>query len=530
MSVARNTGFGIATLAAGLLLAGAQAAGVAAADDSGTQTAHSAGPARGNSGPSAASGRKAKPANSTALATRKPVADTRRPTAGRVNSASGVPASSPPSNAAVVLAPAPNTPVAALAPPVMAAAKGLSPLAITGRLPDVAAELRKLIEGAALGVRRTLFDSAPTVNAVQTTGQVSGEITGNFNVHDAEGNKTTVTILQSAQNGDVVLHADGTYTYTPGSTFTGQDSFIIKVTDAGTGIDLANPMRPKAVYVNVVVDQGTQVYPKFTFTYTTGAVFWNGQSRAALAWSATQLASTVAVTTPTTINLTVRGRKGFDESGKKYEALASASSPRVNDQDSGFYNTVVQQKILTGTDANGKKADGTVTFNFIKPWGYGNTIGAKQYDFESVAMHELLHAMGWTDGFSEPGENTGTNWATYDQFITNSSGVAAIDPTTHKFNTTLTPNITGKNGGLYFNGTNAVAAYGGPVPIYTPDEYDGSSSIAHTNDDIFNGTIKPRDLMNAMDPFGIGPRTLSGVDRGVLEDLGYTLAPLLVLV
>ncbi|MBI3691355.1 MAG: hypothetical protein HY239_12070, partial [Mycolicibacterium aromaticivorans] len=102
----------------------------------------------------------------------------------------------------------------------------------------------------------------------------------------------------------------------------------------------------------------------------------------------------------------------------------------------------------------------------------------------------------------------------------------AINPTTYVFNTALNPNIIGQNSGLYFNGANAVAAYGGLVPIFTPEEYDGGSSIAHTDDNTFNGTIKPRDLMNAQDPFGPGPRTLSALDRGVLRDLGYTLAAL----
>ncbi|OYN77052.1 Ig-like domain-containing protein [Mycolicibacterium sphagni] len=525
MSVARNASFGIATLAAGVLLAGPQAAGVATADSSGSQPAHSAATARGAGAATGSSGRNIKPANSTALAERTP-ATAGRPPAALVNAAAAVTAKVVPVHAAAPTALATTTHLAALTTPVMTVAKGLLPPSVASWLSNIAAKLRSLIEGAAVWVRRTFFDAAPTVDAVQLTGQTSGAITGNLNIEDAVGNKTTTTILQSAQNGTVVINPDGTYTYTPGTTFTGQDSFIIKVTESGTHIDLANPLRPAAVYVNVVVDQGTQIYPTFKFKYSTGSIFWTSEAEAALQWSATQVASAIVVTTPTTLTLTVRGRLGVDEDGKKYDALASASSPRVNKSSSGFYGTVVQQKILTGTDANGNAPDGTVTFNFVKSWGYGNTISDTQFDFESVAMHELTHALGWTDALDEPGDNNGTNWTTYDKFITNSSGTAAINSTTYKYNPALESNIIGKNGGLYFNGPNAVAAYGGkPVPLYTPETYDGGSSIAHTDDNTFNGTIQPRDLMNAVDPFGPGPRTFSAVDRGVLEDLGYTLAP-----
>jgi hypothetical protein len=533
MSVARNASYGIATVAAGLLLAGPQAMGVAAADSAGSNSAHSTGDTHGTGGPKGKpapeSTRNTKSANSNA-----PVAITRRVRhdAGQPSAAAAGTPSAAVAPPAAASAPAATTHVSALTVPVMTSAKGLLP-SIAGFVSNVLAKLRALVEGAVLWVRRTFFDAAPDVNAVQTTGETSGSITGNLNITSAVGNKTTPTILQSPQHGTVVLNSDNTYTYNPGSTFTGQDSFIIKVSEAGTHIDLADPLRPAAVYVNVVVHQGTQIYPTFTFKYTTGSILWGSgesEAKAALQWSATQVASAISVTAPTTINMAVRGRMGFDEDGDEYDALASASSPRVNTSTSGFYGTVVQQKIIAGTDANGSQADGTVTFNFVvNPWGYGNTINGKQYDFESVAMHELLHAVGWTDNLRAAGKNTGVNWSSYDQFITNSTGVAAVNSTTYKFNTTLNPNITGGNGGLYFNGPNAVAAYGGkPVPIYTPPKYDGGSSIAHTDDNTFDGKTQPRDLMNAQDPHGPAPRTLSDIDRGVLLDLGYTLVTALV--
>jgi len=278
------------------------------------------------------------------------------------------------------------------------------------------------------------------------------------------------------------------------------------------------------VYANVVVDQGTQIYPKFSFTYTTGAMFWTSESKATLQWSAAQVASVLAVSTPTTLTVAVRGRLGFDESGNKYDALASASSPWSNRSASGFYPTVLQQKIITGVDANGSRPDANITFNFQYGWDYGDKVSAKNYDFGSTGMHELFHTMGWTRNISAPGKNTRTNWMTYDQFVTDSSGVKAVDPTTYEFNTSLNPNLTRGDGGLFFDGPNAVAAYGGLVPLYTSTKWKGGSSVSHLDGSVFNGIDLPRDLMNASSAKGIGPRRISAIDLGVLKDLGYTLA------
>ena len=76
---------------------------------------------------------------------------------------------------------------------------------------------------------------------------------------------------------------------------------------------------------------------------------------------------------------------------------------------------------------------------------------------------------------------------------------------------------------MYLGGPNAVAAYGGLVPVYTPNPWQGGSSISHLDDQSFYG--RNEQLMNARHGTGQGLRALSALETAILADLGYTIAP-----
>ena len=136
-------------------------------------------------------------------------------------------------------------------------------------------------------------------------------------------------------------------------------------------------------------------------------------------------------------------------------------------------------------------------------------------------MHEFLHAYGFLAYVDEAGYNTGTGWTVFDSFITTRSGTKVVNPSTFRFGTAYNTNLTGGGGGLFFSGPNAVAAHGGPVPLYTPNPWEPGSSVSHLDDDTFIGSKSQ--LMNAMTDTGLGIRTLSAVELGVLKDIGYTV-------
>ncbi len=395
------------------------------------------------------------------------------------------------------------------------------------------------LQGAWMTMRRTFFNQAPTLNPSQTTGQVSGTITGTLGAVDPESDPMLYGVLQNPQEGTVSLNPDGTYTYTPGSDFDGRDVFIVAARDMATpALNVLDPFGNGITEALVIVQQttGPLVNYEFTFNQTRywwGVQRWTPEAELGLEWAAYNLADEVVPAQPVTLTITATAQK-------VEKGLASASSP-LTANTAGFFPTVVQSRIQTGSPSvtkDGKPVpDGNVTVNFNNSWGYEGVVGEGQYDYESVMMHELMHAYGFLSDVRSAGKNGGANetWSTFDKFITNISGAPAIDPTTYAWKEAFNPNLTGGNGGLYFYGTNEAGAFGGkPVPLYTPAEWDAGSSVTHLNDAYFDNNTNPNDpryiqLMNAKDEAGIkAPNYLSSIEIGILKDLGYTMAAAVV--
>ena len=89
---------------------------------------------------------------------------------------------------------------------------------ITDFFSGLVGSVQSLIEGAGLLVRRFLFNQAPTVLPVQTSGQTTGQtwstITGTVNAVDPEDDTITYSVVQP-DHGTVTIDSNGNYTYTP---------------------------------------------------------------------------------------------------------------------------------------------------------------------------------------------------------------------------------------------------------------------------------------------------------------------------
>ncbi len=252
----------------------------------------------------------------------------------------------------------------------------------------------------------------------------------------------------------------------------------------------------------------------FDFNYGTGSQHWSSAARDALEAAALALSSYFVVDAPVTLTYDVSG-----ENSPNSSTLAWASSELAGSS-SGFLGTVVQEKILSGVDFNGSAADAEINFNFGSPWSLGNSVGSRQYDFQSTAMHELAHTFGFISYVDRAGSNYYRDWTIFDSFIANSSDERVIGPDL-RWNTAYDPNLTGGNGGLYFAGPNAVAAHGGLVPLHTPRPWSSGSSVTHLSDSSFTGSNAQ--MMNAFVSTGQGIRTLSPIELGIFTDLGYTM-------
>jgi hypothetical protein len=374
--------------------------------------------------------------------------------------------------------------------------------------------IQSYFEGAGLLVRRAFFNEAPTVSPIQITGDTTGAITGSVGATDPERDHLVYKVTQQGHYGTVTLNPDGTYTYAPGADFKGVDAFTVAATDTGPHINLLNWFRPASTSAAAGVYQEPTGTPRitYTFVYGSGSQFWSSAARAELEATAIYLSSYFVPAHDVDLTYKVTGQYSLMGS-----TLASAGSDLVSD-DPGFYSTVVQNKILTGVDSNGAAADGTIDWNFGYSWGY-NSVSGGQYDFQSTAMHELLHSYGFISVVDSAGNNTIPNWTTFDGFIVTQNGTSVFNGNT--FNTAYNSNLTGGSGGLYFGGPNAVAAYGGPVPLYTPSPWESGSSMSHLDDDTFTGSMQK--LMNAASDTGLGVRTLSAAEIGIMKDLGYTM-------
>ena len=399
----------------------------------------------------------------------------------------------------------------------MSVPAGAAASSFAGVLGDLLGPIQALFEGAALLVRRSLFNEAPLLNPVQLTGQSEGPITGSLGAVDPEDDPLSFTVTGAPRYGTVAIAGDGRYTYTPGPSFAGADSFSVTAVDTGFHINLLDLFRPAGTSATVSVARGA-VAPvlRFQFIYGSGSQYWSPQARAALESAATQLTSYFVVSAPVTITYQVTG-----EYSPLSATLAEAGSGFAS-AGTGFLQTVVQSKIQTGVDANGSAPDGSIGWNFGPSWGLGTPVSGGQYDFQSIAMHELLHTLGFLSYVKAPGSNTGQTWTAYDSYLVNSAGQALIGPD-EIWNSAYNANLTGGNGGIYFGGPNAVAANNGLVPLYTPSSWVSGSSVSHLSDYVFTGS---RDmLMNAVISRGPAPRALSPVELGILRDLGYTVVP-----
>lgn len=235
-----------------------------------------------------------------------------------------------------------------------------------------------------------------------------------------------------------------------------------------------------SLFAGAVSAVSTSAQVSFNFNYTTGSELFTQEAKDSLE-SAASIASSIFTHTAS-IDIEVTAVSNGSTT------LASAGSNFSGPFANGFGNRgVVGTKIVTnnGTDLNGATADGTVTVNFGQPWDFDDSIAAGKFDFKSTMIHELLHAVGFSSDIQENGNDAfGTTpgnpgkWVPFDEFVSDSNGFL-IDSQFQLNGTAWNAASVGGTGaspaanGLYFNGTNAANAFGGPVPLYSPNPWEG---------------------------------------------------------
>lgn len=254
-----------------------------------------------------------------------------------------------------------------------------------------------------------------------------------------------------------------------------------------------------------------------------------GQARRdALIDVASQLGSQIVNTATVDISVT-----SFEDPNSG--VLASAGSAVATTTQTFGGRQVVRNKIITGTDLNGANPDGVVNVN----WGQNYEISPNQgdidnteFDFYAVMVHELMHAIGFASGVTQAGSSAGvaagqvTQFNKFDEFLADAAGTRVISAggilDLNQWSTLSVGGNSASGNGMFFAGPNAMAANNNaPVGLYSPNVWNGGSSISHidTDNPAYNGFV----MNHAVAP-GAATRSLMPIEQGILTDLGYTLA------
>ncbi len=114
-----------------------------------------------------------------------------------------------------------------------------------------ASPIRDVLAGGLLLIRRTLFNQLPTTKPFNYEIKSDGTVVGNVFASDAENDPLTYKLTKLPDYGTVQIASDGSYTYTPGNTYNGYDSFSVAVVDPGFNVLDPSASRSTDTFVEV---------------------------------------------------------------------------------------------------------------------------------------------------------------------------------------------------------------------------------------------------------------------------------------
>lgn len=314
--------------------------------------------------------------------------------------------------------------------------------------------------------------------------------------------------------------------------------FLFLSGDGPPSIKAASPGQPISAGQTIVIDTGplvlvdrelkrqipaaeaflnrgpanTAAANNFSITYTGS---WTTEMKAAFDFACSVWSSIIDPNVVILVNAQFGAYPGFASTstrlGYNYPGL-----PRTN--------TLYPMALVNhyaGYDVDPSNYDFTTSFNSSYNWyfGTGGATPFSQYDFATVAMHEIGHGLGmipsfqsnsWGFGYSIP--------SVYDLFVENGSGQSLL-------NTSLFPNpsaalaaqLTG--GDIYFDGPKTRAVNGSQrARLFAPSSFLPGSSISHL-DEIYNGTANS--LMTYSITNGEWVHNPGVIAAGIMGDLGW---------
>jgi hypothetical protein len=248
----------------------------------------------------------------------------------------------------------------------------------------------------------------------------------------------------------------------------------------------------------------------------------------------------VIVATPSNSNVLGLASSFYSVPGNAsgYKGIADNEIWKTIHSGSDSYTNVTSPLVSLG-GPNATFYHGMVAFNFSNPsinWhtNLNQTTSNGLYDMYSVALHEIIHALGFTSLIDENGDSKfGSNnayYSRYDLFLETSSSVPLITNTggcsmyNYEFNPSLNPNILAP---ATFNCATHIK-FAGSVnqAVHSPVTFAPGSSLSHLEDlCAIPNTYSDDEYYVMSDGNGTGPgymkRYLKSEERNVLCDIGY---------
>lgn len=219
---------------------------------------------------------------------------------------------------------------------------------------------------------------------------------------------------------------------------------------------------------------------------------------------------------------------------------AGPDSYLTNSGNNTAYPIALVEAVLGQNLKTGGAYDIDATFNrSFANWYFGTdgNPGDGSWDFETVALHELTHGMGFVSSFTADGDETGGGrcplyagcWGAYpadatpfvfDRYMVDAgSGGATLfryGDGTGGLYSALT------SGSVYWDGTNGTYAGGGARPrLFAPSPWEPGSSASHLDESTYTtGTANA--LMTPIVNSGEVIHAPGQITDGMLADLGWT--------
>lgn len=188
----------------------------------------------------------------------------------------------------------------------------------------------------------------------------------------------------------------------------------------------------------------------------------------------------------------------------------------------GFNQPFTKAHLTSGNDPYGPYPDGYLQFNFHPALNYNYVVEAnpsqQQYDFYTIALHEILHLLGFTSYSTENGESAASEhvYTSFDELLSDYNK----EPLFEVIGSGPTTEVSLPQDGALTNDQVWLELYEGQhAPVFSPSSFGGSSLDHFDNGRSDHGEY----LMHPSLTNGEAFKLLHQDEVRVLEQMGYAV-------